>query len=79
MFTPTFNGYERDGKTPTYGGYSTRITVNEDYVLRIPEGIPLEQRRRCFALASPTIRRLSVSALRPGIRSRWWAWAVSAI
>jgi uncharacterized zinc-type alcohol dehydrogenase-like protein len=43
MFTPTFNGYERDGKTPTYGGCSTRITVNEDYVLRIPEGIPLER------------------------------------
>ena len=42
-FTPTFNGYERDGKTPTYGGYSTRITVDEDYVLRIPEGIPLER------------------------------------
>ncbi len=39
----TFNGYERDGKTPTYGGYSTRITVNEEYVLRIPEGLPLER------------------------------------
>jgi alcohol dehydrogenase (NADP+) len=39
----TFNGYERDGKTPTYGGYSTRITVNEDYVLRIPAGMPLER------------------------------------
>ena len=42
-FTPTFNGYERDGKTATYGGYSTRITVDENYVLRIPEGIPLER------------------------------------
>ena len=39
----TYNGYERDGKTPTYGGYSTRITVNEDYVLRIPSGMPLER------------------------------------
>jgi len=39
----TYNGYERDGKTPTYGGYSTRITVNEDYVLRIPSGLPLER------------------------------------
>lgn len=41
--TTTFNGYERDGKTPTYGGYSSRITVNEDYVLRIPPGMPLER------------------------------------
>src|SRR6476661_6270040 len=39
----TYNGYERDGKTPTYGGYSTRITVDENYVLRIPKGIPLER------------------------------------
>ena len=39
----TYNGYEQDGKTPTYGGYSTRITVDENYVLRIPEGIPLER------------------------------------
>jgi uncharacterized zinc-type alcohol dehydrogenase-like protein len=39
----TYNGYERDGQTPTYGGYSTRITVNEDYVLRLPPGLPLER------------------------------------
>jgi len=41
--TTTFNGRERDGKTPTYGGFSTRITVHEDYVLRIPDGLPLER------------------------------------
>ncbi|MGI8618718.1 MAG: NAD(P)-dependent alcohol dehydrogenase [Gemmatimonadaceae bacterium] len=40
--TPTYNGRERDGKTPTFGGYSTRVTVNEDYVVRIPDGMPLE-------------------------------------
>ena len=39
----TYNSYERDGKTPTYGGYSTAITVDENYVLRIPENIPLER------------------------------------
>ncbi|MBJ6723358.1 NAD(P)-dependent alcohol dehydrogenase [Geomesophilobacter sediminis] len=39
----TYNSLERDGKTPTYGGYSTRITVDENYVLRIPEGMPLER------------------------------------
>lgn len=39
----TYNGYERDGRTPTYGGYSTRITVDENYVLRIPAGMPLER------------------------------------
>lgn len=32
-----------DGKTPTHGGYSTRIIVDENYVVRIPERIPLDQ------------------------------------
>jgi uncharacterized zinc-type alcohol dehydrogenase-like protein len=39
----TYNGYEQDKKTPTYGGYSTRITVDEEYVVRIPANLPLEQ------------------------------------
>jgi uncharacterized zinc-type alcohol dehydrogenase-like protein len=44
----TYNGFERtDGKLdksrPTWGGYSTRITVDENYVLRVPESIPLER------------------------------------
>lgn len=38
----TYNGFEKDGKTPTYGGYSQQIVVNENYVLRIPTGLPLD-------------------------------------
>lgn len=38
----TYNGYERDGKTPTYGGYSNRIVVDEQYTLRISSKLPLE-------------------------------------
>lgn len=41
--TGTYNSYERDGKTPTYGGYSTCIVVDENYVLRMPENIPLDK------------------------------------
>jgi len=37
----TYNSREQDGKTLTYGGYSTRITADENYVLRIPQSIPL--------------------------------------
>ncbi|MES2459608.1 MAG: NAD(P)-dependent alcohol dehydrogenase [Armatimonadota bacterium] len=40
--TATYNAHERDGKTPTYGGYSTRIVVDQDYVVRIPDSIPLD-------------------------------------
>jgi uncharacterized zinc-type alcohol dehydrogenase-like protein len=41
--TPTYNGYERDGKTVTQGGYSDVIVVDENYVLRIPNSIPLDK------------------------------------
>ncbi len=42
-FSGTYNSRERDGKTPTYGGYSERIVVNEDFVLRIPDNLPLDK------------------------------------
>lgn len=38
----TYNSYEKDGKTPTYGGYSNQIVVHEDFVLRVPPNLPLE-------------------------------------
>ena len=38
---PTYNGTERDEKTPTYGGYSSQIVVDERYTLRIPTNLPL--------------------------------------
>lgn len=38
----TYNGREKDGVTPTYGGYSTHIVCDENYVLRIPAGLPLD-------------------------------------
>ena len=31
----TYNGREMDGKTPTYGGYSSNIVVDENYALKI--------------------------------------------
>ena len=39
----TYNGVERDGKTPTYGGYSNKIVVDENYVLKIPDNLPLDK------------------------------------
>jgi alcohol dehydrogenase (NADP+) len=35
----TYNGTEMDRKTPTFGGYSTQIVVDERYALRIPAGL----------------------------------------
>ncbi|MEU3483872.1 NAD(P)-dependent alcohol dehydrogenase [Streptomyces sp. NPDC033754] len=40
--TGTYNALDKDGE-PTYGGYSTHIVVDENYTLRIPEGIALDE------------------------------------
>jgi len=39
--TVTYSGTERDGRTPTQGGYSDKIVVNENYVFQIPNGMSL--------------------------------------
>lgn len=38
----TYNSFLQDKKTITYGGYSTHIVVTEDFVLKIPDNLPLE-------------------------------------
>jgi len=38
----TYNGYEQDRKTPTYGGYSNVIVTNEDFVLKVSDKLKLE-------------------------------------
>jgi len=38
-FTMTYGSVQPDGKTPTFGGYSTQIVVDEHFVLTIPEGL----------------------------------------
>jgi alcohol dehydrogenase (NADP+) len=64
--TLTYNGYERDSKTPTYGGYSTRIIVDENYVLRIPKGIPLERAAPLLCAGITTYSPLKHFGLKPG-------------
>jgi uncharacterized zinc-type alcohol dehydrogenase-like protein len=41
--TGTYNGYERDGKTPTFGGYSQRIVTREEFVLSIAAHLDLSR------------------------------------
>ncbi|MBF0522260.1 MAG: NAD(P)-dependent alcohol dehydrogenase [Candidatus Omnitrophica bacterium] len=38
----TYNNYEKDGKTLAQGGYSTRIVVDDKFVLKIPQNLPLD-------------------------------------
>ncbi|MDX3571287.1 MULTISPECIES: NAD(P)-dependent alcohol dehydrogenase [Streptomyces] len=37
----TYNAVDKDGET-TYGGYAEKIVVDENYVVRIPEGLALD-------------------------------------
>ena len=39
----TYNGVEQDGKTPTYGGYSDAIVVDENYALKVAADLPPER------------------------------------
>ncbi|MFJ5549549.1 NAD(P)-dependent alcohol dehydrogenase [Streptomyces sp. NPDC093225] len=39
--TGTYNGRDKNGD-PTYGGYSTHIVVDENYTVRIPDGLALD-------------------------------------
>lgn len=38
----TYNSLERDKKTPTYGGYSTKIVCTEEFVVHVSEKLPIE-------------------------------------
>jgi cinnamyl-alcohol dehydrogenase len=38
----TYNSSDRDG-TVTYGGYSDMVVVNERFVVRFPDGMPLDK------------------------------------
>jgi uncharacterized zinc-type alcohol dehydrogenase-like protein len=37
----TYNGRDKEGN-PTYGGYSEKVVVDENYVLRMPDNLPLD-------------------------------------
>ena len=39
--TPTYNGLERDGVTPTMGGYSSAYVIDESYAVKIPQNLNL--------------------------------------
>jgi uncharacterized zinc-type alcohol dehydrogenase-like protein len=64
----TYAGTERDGVTPTQGGYSTRITVDEGYVVRIPQGLPAAAAAPLLCAGITTYSPLRHFGVRPGDR-----------
>lgn len=41
-FTGTYNAMERDGKAPTYGGYSNLIVTREEFVLKVSDKLDMK-------------------------------------
>lgn len=66
--TATYNSLERASRAPTYGGYSTRITVDENYVLRIPASIPLDRAAPLLCAGITTYSPLRHFGLKRGDR-----------
>ena len=62
---PTYNGTEHDEQTPTYGGYSSQIVVDEQYTLKIPANLPPEKAAPLLCAGITTyspLRRFKVGA-----------------
>lgn len=64
----TYNGTEADRTTPTYGGYSTHIVVDENYVLRLPESLGLDVAAPLLCAGITLYQPLAVWKAGPGVR-----------
>ncbi|WP_329266704.1 NAD(P)-dependent alcohol dehydrogenase [Streptomyces pseudovenezuelae] len=62
---PTYNGIGKDGE-PTYGGYSEKVVVDENYVVRIPEGLALDEAAPLLCAGITTYSPLTKWGAGPG-------------
>jgi uncharacterized zinc-type alcohol dehydrogenase-like protein len=63
----TANGTDREGR-PTQGGYSERIVVDERFVLRIPDSLPLENAAPLLCAGITLFSPLRTTKVGPGSR-----------
>ncbi len=64
--TGTYNGIERGTGNTTQGGYSQHIVVDERYVLRIPDGMPLDRTAPLLCAGITTYSPLRKHGAGPG-------------
>jgi len=64
----TYSATERDGTTPTYGGYSSQIVVDERYVLKIPPKLSLANAAPLLCAGITTYSPLRHFKVGPGHR-----------
>lgn len=68
QIAPTYNGYEMDGVTPTYGGYAKYIVTNEDFVFRIPDSLGLDVAAPLLCAGITLYQPLAEWKAGPGVR-----------
>jgi len=64
--TGTYNGYERDKKTVTYGGYSTQIVTDERWVYHISDKLELSGVAPLLCAGITTYSPLKFADVKPG-------------
>ncbi|MFN4114010.1 MAG: NAD(P)-dependent alcohol dehydrogenase [Sphingomonadaceae bacterium] len=64
--TGTYNSTDRRDGTPTYGGYSDRIVCREEFVLKVPEGLPLAEAAPLLCAGITTYSPLRTWKVGPG-------------
>lgn len=64
----TYNNTEQDGKTPTQGGYSNQIVVDENYILRISPKLKLANTAPLLCAGITTYSPLKHYKIGPGKR-----------
>jgi uncharacterized zinc-type alcohol dehydrogenase-like protein len=66
--TFTYNAPEKNGTGNTFGGYSTQIVVDENYVLRIPDSLPLDAAAPLLCAGITTYSPLHHFGVKPGMK-----------
>ncbi len=64
----TYNSYERDSKTPTFGGYSKQVVVDERYVLQVSDKLELSAVAPLLCAGITTFSPLKRFATKPKSR-----------
>ena len=62
----TYNSTEMDLKTPTFGGYSSQIVVDEHYTLKVSDKLPLEKVAPLLCAGITTFSPLKTWKVGPG-------------
>ena len=66
--TSTYNGHDRVTNEITYGGYSKRLVLREEFALRVPDGLDLSRTAPLLCAGITTYSPLRTWNVGPGSR-----------